>query len=244
MRLESPPIQIRKSPSNKSQWANKASSTRNFIGIAGYYLRFIQGFFRHIIPSIRLPLSCRSSYGWMGSKRSFSVWINPWLRSRFYHYSNFHHPFLMETDASTKAIGSVLFQKREDGRSHPIQFSSRTMNDTEKRYSACKREALSVFFALRTFWVYLLSSQTFKFLTDHQALAYTFKNNDVHVRLARWTDFLAEDGFEIMYRREAKNQAEDFLSCNSREQREYNEDDGAILLVFLVVTTISEVLTV
>lgn len=66
------------------------------------------------------------------------------------------------------------------------------MNAAERNYSACEREALAVIFPLRKFRVHLLSNIPFTLITDHQALRYAFQKNDVHGRLARWLDFLAE----------------------------------------------------
>ena len=58
---------------------------------------------------------------------------------------DFEKSFILETDASSVSLGAVLSQKTEDGKSHPIQYASRTMPDAEKKYSTCEIEALSVF---------------------------------------------------------------------------------------------------
>ena len=60
------------------------------------------------------------------------------------------------------------------------------MNKFERKYSACERGALAAIFALKKFRVYLLSSIPLKLVTDHQALSYAFRQNDIHGRLARW----------------------------------------------------------
>ena len=125
---------------------------------------------------------------------------------------SFDEPFLVETDASNIAVGAVLAQKKRYKTLHPIQYASRTMKETEKKYSTCEKEALAVIFALKRFRVYLLSTQKFKFIAEHQALQYAFKKKDIHSRLARWFDFLAEYEFEILYSPGSKNCATDFLS--------------------------------
>lgn len=92
------------------------------------------------------------------------------------------------------------------------------MNPAGRNYSACEREALAVIFALKRFCVYLLSTLAFKLITDHQALKDAFKKKEIHIRLTRWLDFLAEYDylaeyeFEICYRPGDKNKAADFLS--------------------------------
>lgn len=47
----------------------------------------------------------------------------------------------------------ILFQKRKDCKLHPVQFSSRTMNGTERSYSVCEIQTLTVIFALKKFRV-------------------------------------------------------------------------------------------
>ena len=101
----------------------------------------------------------------------------------------FDEPFVVETDASNVAVGAVLAQKKEDKKVHPIRYASWTITETEKKYSTCEKEALVVIFALKKFRVYLLSTQKFKLITDHQALQYAFKKKEFHGRLDRWTSW-------------------------------------------------------
>lgn len=90
------------------------------------------------------------------------------------------------------SAGAVLAQKNEDGRINPVQFVSRIMNYVERGYDTCVREALDVIFSLKKFRVYLLSSQAFMLLTDHEALSYEYIKKYVHRRLTRWMDFMVE----------------------------------------------------
>lgn len=82
----------------------------------------------------------------------------------------FEDPFQVETGASSVAASAVLPQKKADGKMHPIHFAIRAMNNAERDNSFCKREALAVISALKTFRVHLLLFQYFGVVTDHQSL--------------------------------------------------------------------------
>ncbi len=58
----------------------------------------------------------------------------------------------------------------------------------------------------------MLGDKPFKLITDHEALQYAFKKNDLHGRLDRWLDFLADYKFKVVYRPGAENGAADFPS--------------------------------
>lgn len=107
----------------------------------------------------------------------------------------FDVPFLVDTESSNVAVGAVLAQKKNDRKFYPLKYASRTMKAVAKKYSACERDALAVIFALKKLRVYLLSTNTFKLNTDHQALQYAFNKKVIHGRLALWLNFLAEYEF-------------------------------------------------
>lgn len=85
------------------------------------------------------------------------------------------------------------------------------MSPAEKNYLICEKKAMAVVFASKKFRHYLLSSETFTIIMDHQAFRSVFKKG-VHGRLVRWLDFLAEYRFENVYRSRTSNIPADFLS--------------------------------
>lgn len=89
-------------------------------------------------------------------------------------FPDFDRPFFFQTSASFFSFDALLAQKKEDGKVHPVQCTSRTMSSSEKKYAACERETLGVTFALEKFRVYLLSCTAPNFSTDHQALPHAF----------------------------------------------------------------------
>lgn len=170
---------------------------RSFLGIAGYYRRFIRNF-GSISAPMHAATSRKANFEWTAElNRSFEKLKVALTSPPVLAFPDFEKPFVDETDASTVAVGAALSQRNSDDHVHPIQFASRTLTSTEQNYSVCEREALAVVFGLRKFRLYLLSTEPFLLLTDQQALKTAFRKKDIHGRLARWLDFLAEYDFTI-----------------------------------------------
>ncbi len=68
-------------------------------------------------------------------------------------YLDYEKPFVVCTDASSKAVGAVLSQDTENGRDDPIHYASRALSSAESNYSAFEGEVLGVDFALKKFVV-------------------------------------------------------------------------------------------
>lgn len=98
------------------------------------------------------------------------------------------------------------------------------MSAAEKKYSVCKKEALSVVLALKKFRNYLLGAKQFRIVTDPQPLSYAFKKKDVHGRRTRWLDLFADYQLDIIYRPGAVNSDADYLSRYGKAEKETNQD--------------------
>lgn len=61
----------------------------------------------------------------------------------------FGTPFLVQTVASGKALGTVLAQRKEDDKIYPIYYAIRILKDAEKKYSTSEGESLAIVFALK-----------------------------------------------------------------------------------------------
>lgn len=120
----------------------------------------------------------------------------------------------MEMDASVKAFGAVLVQKKDDGYEHPMFLASQTMKSAERNYSTCEIESLAVIFALLKLRIYLFSDEQFTMVTDHKSLQYEFQKRIFHGIIARRMDFLAEYDLKDKYGEGSKNGAADVLSRN------------------------------
>ena len=67
----------------------------------------------------------------------------------------------------------------------PIQFLSRALTDTEKKYPAIEGEALAIVWALERFR-YMIEGCEIHLVTDHRPLEFIFAGLSTKPKLMRW----------------------------------------------------------
>ena len=82
---------------------------------------------------------------------------------------------LIICDGSPTGLGGALFQKTQHGY-QPVHYVSRTLTDTESRYSQIERETLAAEFTTSRLQMYLLGGKHFQLATDHKPLLPLFNN--------------------------------------------------------------------
>lgn len=169
---------------------------RGFLGLAGWYRRFIANF-STIVHPITDVLSTKRKFNWTPEAQisferikqlltSAPVLINP----------NFQKKFYVHCDASDVGIGAVLVQIDDEGNERPIAFMSRKLNSAQRNYSVTERECLAAVEAIKKFRCYL-ELQDFEVITDHSSLVWLMKQPELSGRLARWVFKLQGYKFSI-----------------------------------------------
>lgn len=93
----------------------------------------------------------------------------------------------------------------------PIAYASKTLDNTERKYSVTDREGLGVVWAVKHFVSYILG-MPFTIITDHAALKALRTKDKLDGRMRRWAEFLSEFDYEIQYQKGAENFLPDLLS--------------------------------
>ena len=75
----------------------------------------------------------------------------------------------VSADASSFGLGAVLLQQKGYSNWRPVVYASRSLTETERRYSQIEKEALAVTWSCEKFSNYLLGSK-FEIETDHKLL--------------------------------------------------------------------------
>ena len=194
---------------------------RQFLGLSGYYRRFVPGF-----SSLSAPLSdalkgkdkflwtedCHAAF----SKIKAILSNEPILKS-----PDFTKPFKLMTDASDFGIGAVLIQESENGLEHPVAYYSKKLNDHQRRYSTIEKEALALVQAIQHFDIYITaSSGPIRVYTDHDPLKFLAKFKNKNSRLIKWSIILQEFPLKICHIKGKDNVVADALSRNPISESE------------------------
>lgn len=189
---------------------------RRFLGMAGWYSRFIDNFSEKKVPLTKL-LSKNCPWNWEPEQQAAFEWIKQAIvTAPVLIRPDFSLPFQVHSDASNFAVGAVLTQMR-DGYEHPICFASRTLSKAERNYSVTEKECLGVIFAIEKMRPYV-QGYHFTIVTDHASLKWLHNLKDPCGRLARWATKLQAYDYDIVHRRGADHKVPDALSRAFEEQ--------------------------
>lgn len=189
-----------------------ARNVREFLGLAGYYRRFIDKFSSISKPLTEL-LKKDSKFTWTSTQQSAFDKLRRALCSEpILAYPDFTKPFNVTTDASGYAIGAVLSQG-EIGKDRPVAYTSRLLQGAELNYSTIEKECLAIVYACNHFRPYLYGRE-FTLVTDHKPLVWMNSVKDPTSRLLRWRLKLAEYEYKIVYKPGKANLNADALSRN------------------------------
>lgn len=188
------------------------SELRAFLGIAGYYRRFVQSFATVASPLTAL-LKKQTIYRWTpDAQESFEGLKARLISHPILRCPDYQLPFILYTDASNTGLGAILSQQDPvDKAEYVVCYASRTMNPAERNYSTTERECLGIVWAIANFRPYLYG-RSFTVVTDHHALKWLMSIKDPSGRLARWSLRLQEYQFEIIHRKGVNHANADALS--------------------------------
>ncbi|GFV60535.1 uncharacterized protein K02A2.6 [Trichonephila clavipes] len=138
-------------------------------------------------------------------------------------------PLTLASDASPVGIGCVLSHVYPDGSERPIAFASRTLSGSEKKYSQIDKEALSIVWAVRKFYLYL-KGRRFTLITDHKPLIAIFGSKRglpvlAATRLLHYALILQSFEFDIIFRKTIEHGNADFLSRSPKISEELEVKD-------------------
>lgn len=118
--------------------------------------------------------------------------------------------FILDTDASDKAIGAELIQI-QNGVERVVAYGSFMLSPVQRKYCTTRKELLAVVRFTQHFKRYLLGRE-FIVRTDHNSLRWLLNFRDLQGQLARWLEVLSQYTMKIQHISGSKHVNADVLS--------------------------------
>ncbi|XP_076298022.1 uncharacterized protein LOC143217525 [Lasioglossum baleicum] len=174
-----------------------AKQVQSFLGLTGYFRKFIEGYSTIARPLTNL-LRAGVTFELDGTAiGAFDLLKTKLMEKPVLNIYKVDAETELHTDASSFGFGAVLMQRSDDdNKFHPIYFASGKTTPAEPRYASYELEVLAIIRSLRKFRIYLLGIK-FKIITDCKAFTLTMSKRDLCVRVARWVLLLKEFDYTI-----------------------------------------------
>ncbi|KAK8649525.1 hypothetical protein V6N13_130253 [Hibiscus sabdariffa] len=182
------------------------SEVRSFLGLAGYYRRFVKGFSAIALPLTKLLQKDQAFECSEDRQRSFDQ-----LKQALTHAPVLVQPesgkeFIVYSDASHSDLGCILMQG-----DNVVAYASRKLKPHELNYPTHDLELVAVVLALKI-WRHYLYGEKCHMFTDHKSLKYLLTQKDLNLRQRRWMELLKDYDLVIDYHPGMANVVVDVLS--------------------------------
>ena len=142
---------------------------RAFLGLVGYYRKFIKGFTKIAKPLILLTRQ-QVKFDWTPAHHATFLHLKEAIvQAPILHYPNPTKRYIVYTDASDNACGAQLSQEHS-GTVFPVAFLSHTFMETQQKWSTTEQKAFGVYYTI-TKWNYYLQAADIIIRNDHKPLA-------------------------------------------------------------------------
>ena len=218
------------------------TEVRSFLGLAGYYRRFVQGF-SVIASSLTRLLLKGVKFEWDDKcQSSFERLKEIPIEAPVLIQSTSGRDYTVYSDASRIGLGCVLMQ---DGK--VVAYASRKLKPHEQNYPTHDLELAAVVFALKI-WRHYFYGEKCRIFTDHKSLKYLLTQKDLNLRQRRWLELLKDYDCIIYYHPGKANVVADALSrkiISALILKDYDwrlAPDGALLARLNVIPDLRQII--
>jgi len=171
---------------------------KKFMGLVGFYRRFIPDFAGHAKPILKL-LKKDNKFSWSAECQTAFEYLKQSLSdSTKVHLPDLKAPFIISCDGSSFGLGAVLSQEKE-GIRYPIWFASKSVHPPLANQGSSVLELAAVNWAVRKF-AHFVEYSKFFLETDHSAILWLKKMKEPSGKLARWFFELQHYDYEVIHR--------------------------------------------
>ncbi|XP_058211686.1 uncharacterized protein LOC131323861 [Rhododendron vialii] len=183
----------------------------SFLGLAGYYRRFVIDFSRLAAPLTKLTRK-GTRFVWSDvCEKAFEELKRRLTTAPVLIVPEQGVGYSVYCDASKEGLGCVLMQL---GR--VVAYGSRQLKTHKRNYPTHDLELAAIVFALKS-WRHYLYDERFEVFSDHKSLKYLFSQKELNLRQCRWMEHLEDYDFELQYHLGKANVVADALSRKSTQ---------------------------
>ncbi|WVZ89888.1 LOW QUALITY PROTEIN: hypothetical protein U9M48_036237 [Paspalum notatum var. saurae] len=184
------------------------TEVKSFLGLAGYYRRFIENFSKIAKAMTKLQ---KKNFEWSPEcEEAFQTLKTRLTTAPILAQLNITKGFDVYCDACGTGFGCVLMQ---EGR--VISYASRQLKHHEEHYPTHDLELAAVVHALKI-WRHYLMGNPCNIYTDHKSLKYIFTQSKLNMRQRRWLELIKDYQLEVHYHLGKANVVADALSRKAR----------------------------
>ena len=182
------------------------TQVRSFLGLAGFYRRFVKDF-----GSIAAPLNELTKkdvpFVWGDAQQqAFVILKDKLTHAPLLQLPDFTKTFELECDASGIGLGGVLLQEGK-----PVAYFSEKLSGASLNYSTYDKELYALVRTLET-WQHYLWPKEFVIHSDHESLKHIRSQAKLNRRHAKWVEFIESFPYVIKHKKGKDNIIADALS--------------------------------
>ena len=220
------------------------SELRSLLGMSNYSSQYIRDYATLTEPLRRLTHKDTQFVWGAAQEEAYQTLTTALLSSPVISYFDITKETAILVDASPVGLSAILSQRKHgSSNSQIIAYASRSLSQTEQRYSQTEKEALAIVWGIEYFHFYIYGAP-FVLYTDHKPLELIYENPmpKPPARIERWMLRLQECDFKVVYKSGADNPA-DFLSRHPQEYTTKPQCEAEEYVNFLVYTAVPQSVT-
>jgi hypothetical protein len=171
---------------------------RGFLGLTGYYRKFVRNYGRIAAPLT--TLTKKDAFSWTPeATKAFEQLKEVMCTTLVLTTPDFTKTFIVECDALGNGIDVVLMQ---EGR--PLAFESQPLKGKDLHKPIYEKEMMAILHALKKWRPYLIGRH-FKVKKDHDSLKYFLEQRLSSEEQQKWVTKILGYDFEIVYKKWKQN---------------------------------------
>lgn len=196
------------------------AEVQSFLGLTNYYRKFVYEYSKVAAPLHELTHTNHKFVWGDEQQKAFKELKHRITTAPVLCLPDHNKPWVVYADASGYAVGGVLCQEH-DGYHHPVMFVSKKLSGCELNWPVHDKELYAIYYMFKT-CKHLLQGRHVTVFTDHKALEWLMTQKHLSAKQYRWSTFMSDNEWRIIYKPGAYNRVADALS------RRPDHNDGEV----------------